>query len=333
MLFISFSFFLIISALVLLSLLFRLSCELRFRERGTLVSVGYRSRDVRSILFREGGTLVIVGSLAGAIGGVGYAAVLIAGLRSLWSGAVNAPFLALHVQPMAIGFGIVFTVLVASLTVYLVARKTTRTEPMRLLSGSSGLAPLRLRAGSAKRRRAVVWGGGGLGLVLQAMGLVSDGVAPEAVFFGAGASWLVAGLGAFTILMHRTRIADGRGMTLALLGVRIAGRSPGRSLLTATVLASAAFLVVAVAAQRRDVTGDLPKLDSGDGGFALVADATVPLTASLNTTSGRADLNLQKETDTLLEGMQGTPVQAFRVRPGDDASCLNLYKPHSPRIL
>ncbi|MCH2374613.1 MAG: hypothetical protein MK538_10520, partial [Planctomycetes bacterium] len=68
--------------------------------------------------------------------------------------------------------------------------------------------------------------------------------------------------------------------------------------------------------------------------FSLVFDLTVPLTASLNTESGRDALDLGVETKELLAKTgEAPPVHAFRVRPGDDASCLNLYKPESPRIL
>jgi hypothetical protein len=34
-----------------------------------------------------------------------------------------------------------------------------------------------------------------------------------------------------------------------------------------------------------------------------------------------------------LAALEGTSVAGFRLRPGDDASCLNLYVPQSPRVL
>src|SRR5262249_20898092 len=44
-----------------------------------------------------------------------------------------------------------------------------------------------------------------------------------------------------------------------------------------------------------------------------------------NTAAGRDALNIPP-----LEGVEFVP---FRLRPGDDASCLNLYQPRNPRIL
>ncbi len=164
-----------------------------------------------------------------------------------------------------------------------------------------------------------------------------EGIPPEALFFGAGACGLVAGLAGFALAMERVPRPRQSGsfrsrgwIALFLLGVRNTGRLPKRSLLTATVLACAAFLVVTVAAQRRDVRVDEPAIDSGDGGFALVARSAVPLTQSLSTAAGQDALALGSQT---IEAVEKAKVYAFRVRPGDDASCLNLYRPQSPRIL
>jgi len=56
-----------------------------------------------------------------------------------------------------------------------------------------------------------------------------------------------------------------------------------------------------------------------------VANAGLPLIHNPNTEAGRAALNLPP-----LDSVRFVP---FRVRPGDDASCLNLYQPRNPRIV
>jgi putative ABC transport system permease protein len=72
-----------------------------------------------------------------------------------------------------------------------------------------------------------------------------------------------------------------------------------------------------------------PALDpkSGTGGFALMAESLLPLIHDPNSESGREALNL---TDAALNDVRFT---SFRLRPGDDTSCLNLYQPRNPRIL
>jgi hypothetical protein len=106
---------------------------------------------------------------------------------------------------------------------------------------------------------------------------------------------------------------------LLALGLRSVQYRPGRSVLSIALIASATFVIASLEAFRRD--GD----SAGTGGFALLANAALPLIHDPNTEAGRAALNLPP-----LEGVRFIP---FRVRPGDDASCLNLYQPRNPRIL
>jgi len=64
---------------------------------------------------------------------------------------------------------------------------------------------------------------------------------------------------------------------------------------------------------------------AGAGGYPLVAESVLPLINEPNTAAGREALNIPP-----LAGVEFVP---FRLRPGDDASCLNLYQPRRPRIL
>lgn len=91
------------------------------------------------------------------------------------------------------------------------------------------------------------------------------------------------------------------------------------------LIASAAFLLVSLEAFRHGEQRDPARRDSGTGGFTLYAESQAALIHDPNSEAGRAALNL----DTLPE-MKWT---AFRLRPGDDVSCLNLYQPRNPRML
>jgi len=143
-------------------------------------------------------------------------------------------------------------------------------------------------------------------------------------FFGGGTLLLAAAL-------FEGRVWLGRRSTeefhrIPALGFRNAAWRPGRSILCVALIASATFLVIAVDAFRRE---EPPPLDpkSGTGGFALMAESLLPVIHDPNTGPGREALNL---TDPALRDVHFT---LFRLRPGDDASCLNLYQPRNPRIL
>jgi hypothetical protein len=124
-------------------------------------------------------------------------------------------------------------------------------------------------------------------------------------------------------------VAIGHG-NLLRLAVRNAARNPMRSTLTIGLVAAASFLIVAVSAFRIDPAGEKPNLASGNGGFALIGQSDQPIYYDLDTPDGRAQLGFSAADEQALAGVRTIPL---RVLAGDDASCLNLYRPQQPRIL
>ena len=119
--------------------------------------------------------------------------------------------------------------------------------------------------------------------------------------------------------------------SITRLGFRNATSKAGRSVLCIALIASAAFIIVAVDSFRhRGETAALDK-QSGTGGFPLLAQSLLPLVHDPNTQAGREALNLSLENSQ--SPLSGVTFTRFRVRPGDDASCLNLYQPRSPKII
>ena len=87
------------------------------------------------------------------------------------------------------------------------------------------------------------------------------------------------------------REVNGRGATaLAQLGARNAARNPARSLLTAALLASAAFLLVAVESFPPPAGAEFLDKNGGSGGFNLIAEADVPLYEPLKVDEHRRGL-------------------------------------------
>jgi hypothetical protein len=111
--------------------------------------------------------------------------------------------------------------------------------------------------------------------------------------------------------------------------VRNAAWRPGRSLTSAGLVAAAVFLLVSVEAFRRS-GADSTDRQSGTGGFALIAEAALPMIHDPTSRDGREALGLTTSSPDPLDGVTITPL---RLRPGDDASCLNLYQPKRPRVV
>lgn len=327
-LFVAFSFFLIVSAVLLVGLLFSLGVERRAGELGLLLAVGFPVRAVRRRLLAEGAVLAGVGALLGLAGALGYAALLMAGLRTWWRGAVGTPHLHLHAEPSSLITGAVASVLVVLLAIAWTVRRLSRVPAPALLVGSTA-SP---EAGARRRRpqaRLLAIGATIAFLGFLAYALIAGQASSPGVAFGIGASLLTAGLAFFSLGVRRPTSSGKIGIRggLLVLAARNGAANPGQSLLSVALVACACFVLVTVAANRRtgEAAGDGPP--AGAGGFPLFAEADVPLIVDLNRTSDQEELGL----DTA--ALRGSRFVGFRGLPGEDASCLNLYRPGRPRLL
>jgi putative ABC transport system permease protein len=334
--FVYFSFFLVIGALLLASLFFKLGIEQRLREIGTLRAVGFSASTVRSLFLKEGLVLAIAGSLLGILGAIAYGSLIVYGLRTWWIGAVGTTKLSLHFSPLSLIFGAFGGVLAALLCIVWTLRALKNASPRDLLSGNlegavQGSANRsRLRSRLTPQLLAMVFAAGGIILLIAAW-LHRIGHTPG--FFGAGSLLLAAALAfEYAWLARRSRqLISGRGWwPVAKLGFRNATYRPGRSTLCVALIASAAFIIVAVDAFKRGSDADTMNKKGGAGGYPLLAESHLPIYHDLNTNEGRDALNIvpQRGFDPSSVNFTG-----FRVRAGDDASCLNLYQPRNPRIL
>ncbi|MEM9701899.1 MAG: FtsX-like permease family protein [Planctomycetota bacterium] len=330
-LFVGFSLFLILSAAILIALLFRLGLERRASEVGLERALGLGPGAVRRLHLAEGLIVVAVGGAAGAIAAVGYAALMLWGLRTLWVGAVGTRFLFLDVTPasLAIGFGV--SAALAAGAVWWGLRALRGTSIRALLSGETTAES----AAGGGWSRPVTLVCGGLAVLLTAASALGLTPSSEAfagfgwnviAFFLTGLFLLAAALGGLGWWLARR--PGGVPRSSVTLGLRNAARQRTRSVQTAGLIACATFLLVAVAAARKDPSAGLPDRNSGNGGYLLVAEAAAPLPFNPGTPAGRNDLDLNGD-----EFESINKISAFRVRQGADASCLNLYRTGLPTIL
>ena len=330
-LFAGFSFFLILSAAILIGLLFRLGLERRAAEVGLERAVGLSPAAVRRVHLAEGACVVLTGGLLGTAAAVGYAALMLWGLKTLWVGAVGTRFLFLDLQPASLLIGFAASVALGAAAVWWGLRGFKGISARALLAGETGgggsrggrvAGPLALGCGAAA---GLLTAAGLLGWVPTSEAFAGFGWDVVA-FFLTGVLLLTACLAALAWRLGRPSGAAPR--SAVRLGLRNAARERTRSVLTAGLIASATFLLVAVAAARKDPTAGVPQRDSGDGGFLLVAETAAPLPFDPSAPAGREELGLTGERFAAIDD-----VAAFRVRPGADASCLNLYRTGLPTVL
>jgi putative ABC transport system permease protein len=153
-------------------------------------------------------------------------------------------------------------------------------------------------------------------------------------FFGSGALLLAALLFYVSGWLRRPRRKSIHGTgwpAVWRLGFRNATHRPSRSVLCIALIAMSAFIIVAVDAFRRSNQESGHDKKSGTGGYPLMAESLLPLVHDPNSASGREALSISN--DQHAAAIANSSFARFRLRPGDDASCLNLYEPRDPRIL
>jgi putative ABC transport system permease protein len=330
-LFLGLSFFLILAALMLTSLLFVFGVDRRSREIGMLLTLGFRPAQVRKLFLLEALVLATLGSLLGAGLGLGYTTAVLHGLDTLWQGAVGSASLTFHVVPTTLVMGAVIALVVAMAAIAFALRQTFGLAAVELLASRNGIPREQTVRRAGWLSNVLMFG-----TPLLAVGLaIFAGSSAEQVvgaFFGAGALLLIGALAACRRLLLRLSGVDATatGSTLpsiAGLSLRNAGRRPGRSLLTVAMLACGTFLVVAVQANRLETPRDATRRDSGTGGFAWFGRSALPVLRDLNTAEGRQAFGLSDQD------LQGVGIVPMRVRKGDDASCLNLSQAQLPTLL
>ena len=167
-LFLLLSMFIIGAALMLIWLLFRLGIEQRAGEIGTLLALGWTRRQVGWLLLAEGVLVAALGQAIGVAGGVGYAWLMLAGLRTWWIGAISSPFLTLYVTPTSLIAGFVAGLVVSALTIWISVRGLRHVALRQLMAGETAAAQIpKSKVQGRATWRSVAWAG----LLAAAVGL------------------------------------------------------------------------------------------------------------------------------------------------------------------
>ena len=324
-LFLGLSFFIIAAALLLVALLFRLGVEQRASEIGTLLALGLRRSKASRLFVAEGALVALDGAFLGVAIGVGYAWLMLAGLRTWWVGAITTPFLDFYWTGKSLLLGYFLGVLVSVLTIAWSIRQTKKLSACRLLAGQATDAnDVAYNPQNKLFIVAIVSMLLAFGLAAIAVGL--GGMAQAGAFLGAGFLMLAGLLLLVWVRLKRGGRRDVKpftgGWALTKLALRNAGRNPGRSATTIGLMATASFLIVGLSSFR------LAPSNEGAGGFDLLAQSSESVFVDLNSDAGREDV-LANDKEVLDGGLAFN----LRFKPGDDASCNNLYRSTQPRVI
>ena len=330
-----FSTFLVVSALLLAGLFFKLGIEQRLQEVGVLQALGLDPPAIRRLFVGEALVLAGIGGAAGIAGAIAYGALIMLGLRTWWVDAVGTTAITLHIDPLSLIAGAFAVVAIAVASIWWSLRALATASTRSLLMGSDPTLQNRSKNGArptlGSDPRTVQAIAAGVIAVALLNGTALRVVPRVAGFFGAGALLLVAMLCLASVWLRRGRwgALHGHGLwAVWRLGWRNTAYRPARSVLCLALIAFATFVIVAVEAFKRGDADAVADRHSGGGGYPLLVETLLPIVHDLNDAAGRDAMNLPAAGV-----LQSVRFDRFRVRPGDDTSCLNLYQPKNPRIV
>jgi putative ABC transport system permease protein len=316
-LFLGLSFFIIFAAVVLVSILFRLGIEQRYQDVGLLSALGLDRPDVMKLFVREGLWVSSIGSLIGVPLGLAYGAMMIAGLRTLWVGAIGTQFLRTHITWLSPTLGLLSGIAVSAIVIYFSIRYLKHRTTRSLLAGHTDATAGLTNARPAKW---LSWTAIVAIVSAVAVGVIGTRLSgePQALaFIGSGAMLLAA---LTTLAWIWLRQPGGSTMTIVGLAVSNAKRNATRSGMTIGLVATASFLILAMSAMR------LAPNEQGSGGFRWLARSSAPIFGDLHSPATRI------ETLGTSQVPGDAEIYSLRVKPGDDASCRNLYQSTQPQV-
>lgn len=329
-LFLGFSFFLIIASLILVALLFLFQVEQRVEQTGILLAHGFTPGMVRRLYLTEGFGISCLGSLLGILFAILYTWLLLLGLSTIWKDATGGIDFQFVITPLTLLYGFLGGLSITLIALWFGLRKQAQVEVRELLSSAGQYhTAVALKSWTSTRKGLWICAAGVLASLLLILLIpTEDPMAAAGKFFGAGTFLLIACLGLSQYLIRSfSSPREVQNVSLLLFGVRNTARRSGRSLAIVGLLACGSFLVIAVGANRHDPLAHAGDQSSGTGGFAFFGETTLPLLHDINTEEGSTKYGMSREE------LEGVTVIPLRMRQGDEASCLNLNRAQTPRLL
>ncbi|UCE41353.1 MAG: ABC transporter permease [Candidatus Aminicenantes bacterium] len=325
-LFLGLSFFIIVAALLLTSLLFVFNTENRSEENGLLRALGFSRKAVKWAVLREGAVLVVLGSLLGGVVGVLYNGIILSALKTVWRGAVGTSALHIHFRFSSLLIGVSIGVAVAFFTIWLATWRQIKRPITGLQRGLAKVETIeKKRPNTSLIIGLVSWAALLIILVVADFG---RGDQAFLFFFLAGTLFLIGGMAFTRVLLYMLgKNTDAVRLSNVNIGIRNNARKHTRSITLIGLLACGLFIVFTVGANRLNALKDSERRDSGTGGFALFGESSIPILY---------DLDSQKGTQLYgLDAINSDDVKyvPFRVKEGDDASCLNLNRVTHPQLI
>ncbi len=326
-LFAGLSFFLLLAGVILTILLFQLNMESREEQLRTLHILGIPSRLIRRIMFIESMLVAVAGAAAGLVLAILYNRLVFHALNGIWKDVVRTEMMHVDVSLSTLLTGLAFTIIIAFLSFWFPLKRRLKSLGNIHKSGEASEGHTGRKSATRKKKGrlpatlALVSGLTAMGLVISQ--IIAGTLVNSALFFPAGGLLLVSALSFFSWYLQKSEKASASTFSLSLLSWKNVTRMRTRSMSIVILFAIGAFLVISTGSNRKDLFASSEDPSSGTGGFLYYAQSTMPVLQKLNDPRVKYDYGLEEELSFV----------QMRLADGDDASCLNLNKIVTPRVL
>lgn len=318
-LFLSLSFFVLVSALILTLLMFQINLHVRISQAGTLASLGYPDKRIRRIYLGEAAVTAITGSIPGIFLAILFTRGVFFLLGSLWSDIVRTSILEISVRPLTLLTGCLCSAAISWLGIFFVLARKLKKPPVNVRPSRESSGPVR----PSLRYRVIVWTAFAAGTGIILWQAISGSDSGSAAFMAAGGLILVFFVLVQDLYFSGLKDNGDAGLTVRMMVLKNAGRNRLRRFAIILLFATGTFSIVITGANRRGSVNDTDEKSGGTGGFDYYAESTVPVLFDLN-----------DETAGKKAGIEGNySFVQFRRNNGDDASCLNLNRVNSPALI
>jgi ABC-type lipoprotein release transport system permease subunit len=318
-LFISLSFFILLSSIILTALLFHLNLAGRIRHAGTMATWGYPKKLIRRIYLIEGGLIALLGGLPGVLLAILYTHFVFKMLGRVWSDIVRTSVLEISIQPLTLLTGLLICMLISLLAICFILQRNLRKEIVQIQRSLS----FRYRKQSTLFKVLPGSMAAFICAILVLTQVLSDGPFSELVFLMAGGLLFVSFILFTDQLLRIPRPGRSVNFSLNQLVQRNIAGNRQRSLTIILLFAMGTFSVVLTGSNRRNPQRETNDESGGTGGFQYFAEATIPILHDLNNPGVRFESGLEGDYSFV----------QFRKNDGDDASCLNLNRVSNPVLL
>lgn len=324
-LFIGLSFFLLLAAILLISLLFSMHIDLRVKEQGIYLALGLREKFIRKIFFAEGFLIAILGTLLGIIPGLFLCKLVFFFLNTIWSDVIRTNSIEVNFDFFSIGVGSTISIVIAMCTILIILWRKSLLTVNNLQRKN-----IRIFQKNKNFRSAISVIGSLISLiaafVIFALLIKNNDFQNQGLFFFSGVLLLTGCMLFINFMLLKFNDIKSLSISGNILICRNFAARKKSFLSLVSIPAIATFLVISVGLNRTDFTSDLTKRNSGTGGFLLYCETTLPILKNLNSPEAKKKYNIKQLPDAV------NFIQLKKLT-GDDASCLNLNRAVRPNII